>query len=162
MIYKTQCETIKVCRQNSAIFDFGVFFPLLGEPVAAYNFHNPKQKARLEFYFDLLEKYRYSIGRIEFDVAMPSGYSGHSADIVVFRDGEKKNPYIVIDCHRDGISDEAFETGVTAAIGKSEALGADFAVCATRLKRRVIKLTHASGVIYAKTVCDLPVLYGIG
>lgn len=162
VFYKTQCEIVKTSGKDFLGFNFNNYFLILGDILTSYNFHDSKEKARLEFYFDLLEKYRYAIGRIEFDVEMPAGYSGRPADIVVFRDSERKIPYIVADCCKDGISDAAFETGVKSAIGKAEALGADFAVCATRLKRRVVKLTHANGVIYAKTVCDLPVLYGLG
>lgn len=162
MIYKTQCESVKVCRQSSLIADFNNNFLLLGEVSGSYNFHDSKIKARLEFYFDLLEKYRYPMERIEFDVALSPEHSQELADIVVFKDNQRKIPYIVIDCCQDRISDDTFESAVKGVVVKAEMLGADFAVCATRLRRRVVKLTRANGIVYTKTVCDLPVLYGVG
>lgn len=162
MAYKTQCEVIKVCRRDISAFSLISHFLLLGDVSSSYNFQDPKEKARLEFYFDLLEKYKYSVGRIEFDVAVPSEYSARLADIVVFKDNERKIPYIVAECCKDRISDSAFDIRVKAAIDKAEALSAEFAVCVTRARRRMIKLNYINGVAYAKTVCDLPVLYGMG
>ncbi|MBU4000380.1 hypothetical protein KKG29_04390, partial [Patescibacteria group bacterium] len=37
-----------------------------------YNFRDPEEKVRIEYYFDLLEKYNYPIMRIELEVEMPS------------------------------------------------------------------------------------------
>lgn len=150
---------VKVCRQDLSVFNLKDYFLLLGDVRTSYNFQDSKEKARLEFYFDLLEKYKYLVGRIEFDAAAPSGCS---ADIVVFKDDQRKDPYIVVDCYRDGISDAAYEAGIKSTIAKAETLGAEFAVCITRARRRMIKLTYINGVAYAKTVCDLPVLYGVG
>lgn len=162
MAYKTQCEMVKVCRQDLSVFELKDYFLLLGDVRTSYNFQDSKEKARLEFYFDLLEKYKYSVARIEFDAALPLKCLERFADIVVFRDDQRKIPYIAVDCYKDRISDAAFETGVKNTIAKAEALGAEFAVCATRARRRMIKLTNIKGVVYAKTVCDLPVLYGMG
>lgn len=162
MIYRTQCESVKVGRQDLAAFNFNSYFLMLGDVSTSYNFHDSKEKARLEFYFDLLEKYRYPMERIEFDVALSSERSKGLADIVVFKDNQRKISYITIDCCKDRISDDLFEAAVKGVIVKAEALGADFAVCITRLRRRVVKLTRANGIVYTKTVCDLPILYGVG
>lgn len=162
MIYRTQCETIRVCRQDAAFLSIKVIFPLLGEVSSSYNFHDPKQKTRLEFYFDLLEKYRYPLQRIEFDVAAPDNDPIYLADIVVFKDTEGKNPYIVVECCKEEISDKNFQIGIKAAIAKAEMFGAEFAVCVTSAKQRVVKLTYENGAVYSRTVCDLPVLYGVG
>lgn len=162
MLYKTQYEAVRVCRQDFLTFNLNILFPLLGDAGVFYNFRDSKGKACLEFYYNLLEKYQYPVGRIEFDVAVPSKYSVRLADIVVFKDNERKIPYIAVECCKDRISDSAFDIRVKAAIDKAEALSAEFAVCITRARRRMIKLTRVNGAVYAKTVCDLPVLYGAG
>lgn len=162
MIYKTQREAIKTCRQSLATFNFNNFFLSLGDVTTSYNFRDPKEKARLEFYSDLLEKYQYPVGRIEFDAAVFLECSGRLADIVVFKDDERKIPYIAVECRKDGISGDEFQVDVKEAILKAEALGADFAVCVSGAKRRIVKLTRVNGVISQKIIRDLPVSYGEG
>ncbi len=157
MIYKTQCEAVGVCSRGLSVFNF---FPSVGEVSAAYDFRDPKEKSRLEFYFDLLEKYNYPIRRIEFDVAVSQISHDYLADIVVFRDNERKIPYIVVDCLKQEISDAEFEIGVKEAIIKAEAFGADYAVCASGNKKRMIKLFSDNGIMRQETAGDLPIGYG--
>lgn len=160
MLYKTQCEAVRVCRQDFPAVNFNNYFLSLGEIISSYNFHSSKQKTRLKFYFDLLEKYRYPVSRVEFDVAAPSAGENCLADIVVFRDSEGKVPFIAVHCDEDKISASGFQAGVKIAIEKAEAIGAEFAVCITHTRRRIVKLTYLSGNTYAKTVCDLPIWRG--
>lgn len=56
-----------------------------------YNFSDPEEKVRAEYYFDLIEKYNYPAKRIDFEIEMPSRTPQFYADIVVYEDDEKKN-----------------------------------------------------------------------
>lgn len=169
MLYKTQCEAVKVCRQGLATFKFSAhggsaeggnnFFLLVKEVAASYDFRDPKEKSRLEFYYNLLEKYQYPIERIEFDVVASLAASDCFADIVVFRDNERKIPFIAADCLRDGVSMADFKIGIKNAVAKASALGADFAVCVSGNKKRVIKLSRDKGLIAQKIIRDLPIGY---
>ncbi len=75
-IYKIQEE--KINADFDKIFRIGVLknyfsfsrdkskvtYNVLGK---SYNFRDPEEKIRIEYYFDLLEKYKYPITRIEFE-----------------------------------------------------------------------------------------------
>lgn len=156
MFYKTQCEAVKINRQDFSVNDFLLS---VGDVTTSYNFRDSKEKARLEFYSDLLDKYQYPVERIEFDVSVPFEGVGGVADIVVFEDDKRKISYIVVDCFKDEIFEADFEIGVKNVIAKAEALGADYAVCATRAQRQIIKLTRINGIIAQKIVSDLPAGY---
>jgi len=58
-----------------------------------YNFSDPEEKVRAEYYFDLIEKYNYPTGRIELEIEMPDRTPERYADIVVYKDDEKKIPF---------------------------------------------------------------------
>lgn len=161
MFYKRQNERIKTCYADFSVLNPDNFFLLLGEAIGSYDFRDPKEKLRLEVYYNLLEKYQYPIERIEFDMNTSSLFSESFSDIVVFKDDERKIPLIAIDCLRDKISKQEFALGVQNAIIKAKAIGAEFAVCVSGNKKRVIKLLRVSGAISQKIIRDLPIAYEI-
>ena len=73
------------------------------------NFDDPEEKVRVEYYFNLLEKYHYPGSRIEFEVEMPDRTPERYADIVIYEDNAKRETYVVVECKKDGISDAEFE-----------------------------------------------------
>src|SRR3989338_8450281 len=85
-------------------------------PSKKYNFNDPEEKVRAEYYYDLLEKYRYPVKRIELETEMPDRTPERYADIVIYEDDGKKKPYIVVECKKDGISDAEFEQATKQAI----------------------------------------------
>jgi len=125
----------------------------------SYNFSDPEEKTRMMFYFDLIEKYKYPVDRIEFEVGASDEISGEDkyADIVVFTNDEQRKPYIVIECKRDDISDNEFEEAVKQVISNTCNLGALFAVCVAGDKYRVVEIDNENN----KTeINDIPVCYG--
>lgn len=125
-----------------------------------YDFKNPKEKVRLECYFDLIEKYQYPMNAIEFDVAAPKSAKKQYADIVVYTDAVNKNAYIVIGCKKEGISSVKFEQAVKQVIANARAFKARFAVCVAGNTRRVIEMKKWNEENPKKAiVADMPVAY---
>lgn len=93
-------------------------------------------KKRAEFYFDLLEKYKYQMNIIEFDV--------DNVDIIIYTDASKKKAYIIIE----------FEKTVKQTIAKARKLKACYAVCIVKNIRKIIKIDNNS------IISDLPIAYG--
>lgn len=126
-----------------------------------YDFKNPKEKVRLECYFDLIEKYKYPMNAIEFDAAIPNGAKKQYADIVVYTDAVNKNAYIVIECRKEGVSSVEFEQAVKQVIANARAFKARFAVCAAGSIRRVIEMEKWNEKNPKKAIMeDMPVAYG--
>lgn len=79
-------------------------------------FNDPEEYVRAEYYYDLLEKYRYLGRRIAFEIEMPDRTPERFADIVIYEDEARARPYIVVECKKDGISDAEFEQATKQAI----------------------------------------------
>src|SRR5688572_16777456 len=61
-------------------------------------FNDPEEQVRAEYYYDLLEKYRYLGKRIALEVEMPDRTPERFADIVIYEDDARTRPYIVVEC----------------------------------------------------------------
>lgn len=66
---------------------------------------DPEEKVRAEYWAELIYRYQYVPQRIGVEVTVPDRTPKDSADLVVFHDDERKSPYAVIECKRDGITD---------------------------------------------------------
>lgn len=125
-----------------------------------YNFKNPAEKVRLEFYFDLMEKYEYPMANIEFEAEIPGCAPSRYADIVIYDNATKKNAYIVIECRKGGISDVEFEQAVKLAVDNAKTLGALFAVCLAGSKKKVIRVSKWNSREPEKSILsDIPIAY---
>ena len=126
-----------------------------------YNFSDPKEKVRLEYYFDLIEKYMYPADRIEFEIAIPKKTMPMEyADIVVFTNDEERSPYIVVKCERSDISKREFNMAMKQVIRNARLLKARFAVCAAGNVRHVVDVCRFDDKFPNKSaVADIPVCY---
>ena len=119
------------------------------------------QKARLDYYFILLEKYQYDVKRVEFDVGMPGHKDSIKADIVLYKDDDKEIPYLVVDCKEAGISDALFERSARQVIAKALMLKAPYALFVSGARKRIVKLEKTSGGdVKQLRISEIPVDYG--
>jgi type I restriction enzyme M protein len=123
----------------------------------SYNFSDPKEKTRMMFYYDLIEKYKYPVDRIEFEISVPGGALNNFADIVIFTDDEERTPYIAIECRSADTSKTEFEQAELQAITNAKLLKADFAVCIAGEKCNVIEIDDSG---FETKISDIPVCYG--
>src|SRR5438067_6128591 len=72
-------------------------------------YSDPEEKVRAEFWAELIYRYGYEAQRIGIEIVIPDRTPSDRADIVVFHDDERKRPYAVIECKRDGINDAEFD-----------------------------------------------------
>ena len=80
-----------------------------------YDFRGPEEKVRASFYVELVEKYKYPSNRLDLEVVVPRRKPEDKADIVVYEDEERKRPYIVVECKKDGISKAEINQEVSRA-----------------------------------------------
>ena len=91
-----------------------------------YNYKDPEEQVRASYYIELVERYEYPPQRINFEIPIPRRIQGDYADIVVFNDDEQKEPYIVVECKKDAISDAEFLQAIEQAFGNANNLNAHF------------------------------------
>lgn len=124
-------------------------------------FNDPEEHVRAEYYYDLLEKYRYSGKRISFEVEMPDRTPERFADIVIYEDDTKTKAYIVVECKKDGISDAEFEQATKQAIANARVLHAPYAICVAGNTRRAMETESWNDREPERaTITDIPISYG--
>ena len=105
-------------------------------PDKKHRFTDPEEQVRARFYVELIELFQYSQNRIDLEVTVPRRTPSDRADIVVFQDDEKKNPFIVVECKKDETSEAEFKQAIEQAFGNCNSLGGHYAVVVAGNTRR--------------------------
>lgn len=130
-------------------------------PDKKYKFTDPEEQVRARFYVELIEHFQYSQNRIDLEVRVPRRTPSDLADIVVFQDDEKKNPFIVVECKKDEISEAEFKQAIEQAFGNCNSLRGHYAVVVAGNTRRSFDVeNYKSGERTENIIADPPVGYG--
>lgn len=130
-------------------------------PDKKYRFTDPEEKVRARFYVELIELFQYSENRIDLEVRVPRRTRSDLADIVVFQDDDKKNPFIVIECKKDEISEAEFKQAIEQAFGNCNSLGGYYAVVVAGNTRRSFDVKeYKPGERTQNIIADPPIAYG--
>ena len=105
-------------------------------PDKKYRFTDPEEQVRAKFYVELIELFQYPQNRIDLEVTVPRRTPSDRADIVVFQDDEKKNPFILVECKKDETSEAEFNQAIEQAFGNCNSLGGHYAVVVAGNTRR--------------------------
>lgn len=82
---------------------------------------DPEEKVRAAYYAELIYRYGYKPNRIGVEVTIPDRSPNDFADLVVFFDDDRKRPFAVIECKKEGVSDVQFTQAVEQAWGNGNA-----------------------------------------
>ncbi len=124
-------------------------------------FTDPEEQVRARFYVELIEYFQYSPNRIDLEVQVPRRTPSDRADIVVFQDDEKKDPFIVVECKKDGISEAEFDQAIEQAFGNCNSLGGYYtAVIAGNTRRSFDVKNYKPGERSENIIADPPIGYG--
>ena len=130
-------------------------------PDKKYRFTDPEEQVRAKFYVELIEHFQYSQDRIDLEVTVPRRTPSDRADLVVFQDDDKKNPFIVIECKKDGISEAEFKQATEQAFGNCNSLGGHYAVVVAGNTRRSFDVkNYKPGERSENIIADPPIRYG--
>ena len=130
-------------------------------PDKNYKFTDPEEKVRARFYVELIEQFQYEQTRIDLEVTVPRRTPSDLADIVVFQDDDKKTPFLVVECKKDGISDAEFNQAIEQVFGNCNSLGGHYAaVVAGNTRRSFDVKNHNPGERSQNIIADPPVGYG--
>ncbi len=130
-------------------------------PNKKYRFTDPEEKVRARFYVELIERFQYDQSRIGLEVTVPRRTPSDSADIVVFQDDDQKDPFIVVECKKDGISEAEFEQAIEQVFGNCHSLRGHYAaVVAGNTRRSFDVKNYKPGERSQNIIADPPVGYG--
>ncbi|MGH7799193.1 MAG: type I restriction enzyme HsdR N-terminal domain-containing protein [Thermodesulfobacteriota bacterium] len=94
----------------------------------SYKITDPEEPVRVTFYLELIKKYQYPKERIDLEVLVPRRKPEDKADIVVYEDDDKKKPYLVVECKKDGISPLEISQADEQGIGNANSLRAKYSI----------------------------------
>ncbi len=123
--------------------------------------NDPEEKVRAEFYAELIYRYEYAPARIGVEITVPRRTPTDRADLVVYRDDERKDPFGVIECKKPEITDVEFAQAIEQSCGNRASLSAIFAGTVAGPTRRFLDFTkHKAQERQKNVIADLPVRYG--
>lgn len=127
----------------------------------SYNIADPEEQVRASFYYELTKKYQYPKERVDLEVIVPRREPTDKADIVVYEDDEKKKPYIVVECKKDGISQAEIKQAIEQAFGNANSLRSKYAILVAGNVRIAFDVANFPSEEREKNIiADIPVRYG--
>jgi type I restriction enzyme M protein len=93
-----------------------------------YQWSDPEEQVRAEMVLTIIFEYDYSPSRMATEVIVPSRTPNNPADIVVFRDDRRRDPYITVEVVAPRLSDAERLQKVEQLFGYANALASEFAV----------------------------------
>ena len=130
-------------------------------PDKKYKFTDLEEKVRARYYVEVIERYQYPENRIDLEVTVPRRTPSDRADIVIFQDDAKTNPYIVIECKKDDVSELEFEQAIEQAFGNCNSLSGHYTGVISGNTRRFFNVKDFGSMERVQNVItDIPVRYG--
>ena len=127
-------------------------------------YDDPEEQVRAEYWAELIYRYGYHPSRVGVEVTIPDRTPKDAADLVVFRDDERTDPFAVIECKRDGITDAEFEQAVEQAAGNGTwaKFRASYVGVVAGATRRFLDFTGQYGALERERniIADVPTQYG--
>ncbi len=123
------------------------------------SFKNPEEKVRASYFTELVLDYGYSTKKIDIEVIVPRRKPEDRADIVIY--DEEGAEYLVVECKKDGISDEEFKQAIEQAFGNANSLRAKFASVVAGITKTAFDVAGFKPSEREKNVIsDIPKKYG--
>lgn len=127
-------------------------------------YNDPEEKVRAEFWAELIYRYGYEADCIGIEIIVPDRTPSDRADLVIFKDNTRKQPYAVIECKRDGISDAEFNQAVEQSCGNGtwQKFRASYVMVVAGTTRRAFDFTGKYGALEREQniIADIPMQYG--
>ena len=100
------------------------------------NYNNPEEKVQAETFLTLALVYGYPVNRIKQFVSVQMGSETKEADIVVYSDDACEETYILVECKKEDITDQEFNTAVDQAYSYAVPEGAKYVWTTSRIKNQ--------------------------
>lgn len=127
-------------------------------------YSDPEEKVRAEFWAELVYRYQYPIENIGIEITIPDRTPSDRADIVIFNDKTHKSPYLVVECKKEGITDNEFNQAVEQVCGNGTwaKFKANYVIVVAGNTRRALDFTDKYGVLEREKniIADVPIRYG--
>jgi type I restriction enzyme M protein len=101
-----------------------------------YGNEDSEERVRAAAYVELVLHYGYPVHRLDVERIVPGRTTEARADIVVFEDDERKQPYIVVECKAPAASEAEFVQAVEQGFSYAVTLNSQFVWITSNLKSK--------------------------
>lgn len=130
--------------------------------IFSVNFKNPEEKVRASYFVELVLDYQYDTKFIDLEITVPRRTPEDRADIIVYEDIERKKPYLVVECKKDGITDAEFRQAIEQAFGNANSIRSKFSIVVAGNTKTAFDVAGFKPNEREKNViADIPVKFGI-
>lgn len=105
---------------------------------------NPEEKVQLQTFVDLIYDYKYPPHKIRVSELVKMGSATKEADVVVYRDDDAKDPYIVVECKKAKVSDRVFEGAIDQGFSYAAVSNAEYVWATSGDKNAYFEVWHDS------------------
>lgn len=105
-------------------------------------YSNPEEKVQLQTYLDLIYQYGYPPEKLRVCEKMQIGSSTREADIVVYKDREAKDPYIIVECKKRKVSQSVFQSAVDQGFSYAAVSNAEYVWATSGDRSAVYEVWH--------------------
>ena len=125
------------------------------------NWDDPEEHVRAELWAELIYRCEYPPERVYFEFVVPRRTPADRADIVVFSDDHRKEPYFVFECKPADASDAEFHQAIEQACGNRGNLAAPYCGAVAGTTRRLLTYDgFPPGERDRNHIADIPINYG--
>ena len=148
-------------RNSTIVIDGDKITYNIGGRGKTYMYTHPEERIRAVAILSLIFEYGYMPSRIQTEVEMPRRVPDQFADIVVFRDDARKDPYITIEVAAPDLSSSEWDQKVEQLFGNANVLKSTYGFCFNGKDKRCWKVEGHGGLERAENVIeDIPKNYG--
>ncbi|MBX3037743.1 MAG: restriction endonuclease subunit M [Anaerolineales bacterium] len=104
------------------------------------NYNNPEEKVQAETLLTLVLIYGYPDYRIKQFVPVQMGSETKEADIIVYADDACEETHILVECKKEDVTDQEFNTAVSQAYSYAVAEGAKYVWTTSRIKNQYYEI----------------------
>lgn len=125
------------------------------------SFKNPEEKVRASYFVELVQTYQYPQSQIDIEITVPRRTPEDRADIIVYSDAECKEPFLVVECKKEGITDAEFKQAIEQAFGNANSIRSMYAsVVAGNTKTAFDVSGFKPNERERNVIADIPIKFG--
>ncbi|MEO0469081.1 MAG: type I restriction enzyme HsdR N-terminal domain-containing protein [Bacteroidota bacterium] len=103
---------------------------------------NPEEQVQLDTFLELIYHYDYPPQKLKVSDRMKIGSETREADIVIYRDDECKDPYVIVECKKRDISDRVFKGAIDQGFSYAAATNAEYVWATSGDRNAVYEVWH--------------------
>ncbi len=117
----------------------------------SFNFNNKREMVRILLCLQLVEVYNYPLQQIRIEVLVPKTHPRQRADVVVYMNEARTQPFLVFECLKPGASFAELNRSVLRVIHQAKILGAEYAIVTSGSVRKVVKVADCRGAVIPRS-----------